>query len=120
MKIDNGLCADEAADGAGADAATDLAGQRAVGGGLAVGDFGEQLPDPASPFAAMRIERQIEILALAGEVFAQLRDGLVESVVVARLDSGPEGRLVRPSPVSWVVQTGQAVVVAHQGQRSDR
>src|SRR6202044_3414365 len=112
--------ADEAADVTGVHAATDLVCQRAVTGGLAVWDFGEQLPDLPGPFAAKGVERQIEFLAFAREVFAQLRDRLIESVVVARLDSRPEGRLVRSGPVPGVVQTGQSVVVAHQGQRSDR
>jgi hypothetical protein len=112
--------ADESSDSAWADAATDPAGQRTVRRGAAVGDLGEQLPEPAGPFAAKGIERQIEFLAFAGEVFAQLRDRLVESVVVAWLDSRPEGRLVGPSPVPRVVQTGQAVVVAHERQWADR
>src|ERR1700744_3699256 len=114
------VVADESSDSARADAATDPAGQRTVRRGAAVGDFGEQLPEPTGPFAASGIERQIEFLAFAGEVFAQLRDRLVESVVVARLDSRPECRLVGPGPVPRVIQTGQAVAVTHQSQQSNR
>src|ERR1700759_1768398 len=114
------VVADESSDSARADAATGPVGQRTVRRGAAVGDFGEQLPEPAGQFAANGIEPQIELLAFAGEVFAQLRNRLVESMVVAWLDSRPEGRLIGPGPVPRVVQTGQAVVVTHQSQRSDR
>src|ERR1700754_281340 len=105
------VVADESSDSARADAATDPAGQRTVRRGAAVGDFGEQLPEPTGSFAADGIERQIEFLAFAGEVFAQLRD---------RLDSRPECRLIGLGPVPRVVQTGQTVVVTYQSQRSDR
>src|ERR1700761_9526492 len=114
------VVADESPDSARADAAPEPAGQSTVRRGAAVGDFGEQLPEPTGSFAADGIERQIEFLAFAGEVFAQLRDRLVESVVVARLDLRPECRLIGLGPVPRVVQTGQTVVVTYQSQRSDR
>src|SRR6201984_1110962 len=105
--------AGRAADVAGAETATDSACQLAVASGLAVRDLGDALPDLPRLVAAAGGERQGEISARGGEVLDQLGNGLIEAVIVARVDMRPERIPVRTGPVAGVVQAGRGGGGAH-------
>src|SRR5262245_21773625 len=69
-----------AADRAG-DAA-ELARELAVGDGLAVGDRDERVPYALLELGAVRVQREVEALAVAGEVLVELRRDVGERAVV--------------------------------------
>jgi hypothetical protein len=111
------VAAHRPADLAGGRAAPDHRRECAVGGGAAVGDLGQQVPDATlERVAPAGCDRDRERAALAGEVFLDLAQHAVEAVVDHGAERGP-GRRV---PMRGEVEAGDRVAGAGDGQVAER
>src|SRR4051794_5268447 len=82
--------------------AAQLAGQLAVGHGLAVRDLGQRFPDAPLELGARGREREVEALELAGEIGVELRrDGCERAIIGRRL--GMQAMTARVEPRETVL-----------------
>ena len=93
-------------------AVAEVAGQRPVGCGLAEWDGLEQLPNTQLDRVAAQRNGHVERRAVAGEVFVQLRRGLLEQWIARRADSLPKHVTGRWMPVVVEVQPRECVANA--------
>jgi hypothetical protein len=113
----NRVAADGPAHLAGDGAVAEPRRDGAVGGGAAVGDLGQQLPDPPLERVAPAGRRgDRERAALAGEVLLQLAEDALEAGVDPRPEGGP-GRRV---PMGGEVEAGDHLARAGDGEVAER
>ena len=94
--------------------AADLPCQLAVGAGLAERDAEERVPDLLLERGAPVVQPEGELLALPGEVFAELALGLDEDRVVRVLHAGVQSHALRI--VALPQDGGETRVASHEPQ----